>query len=163
MKKGITILLSGVIFICLSGILSAQDMIIYPAKGQSQEQLERDKFECYSWAKKQTGFDPMQVPTASTPPPQQEPRRGGLGRGAARGAAAGAAIGSLDGEMGKGAAAGAVAGGVIGGIRRNEQAQAQKQKEQQWAQQQATQYSQNRSEYNRAYAACLEGRGYTVK
>ena len=163
MKKGITILAAGAVFICLTGIVSAQDMIIYPAKGQSQEQLEKDKYECYSWAKKQTGFDPIQMPTASAPPPKQEPRRGGLGRGAARGAAAGAAIGSLDGEMGKGAAAGAVAGGLIGGIRRQEQAASQKQKEQQWAQQEATQYAGNRSEYNRAYAACLEGRGYTVK
>ena len=69
MKRGITILLAGVVFICLSGIISAQEMMIYPAKGQSQEQLDKDKYECYSWAKKQTGFDPMQVPTASTPPP----------------------------------------------------------------------------------------------
>ena len=102
--------------------LPAQDMVIYPAKGQSEQQMEKDKYECYSWAKKQTGFDPMQVPTASAPPPKQEPARGGLGRGAARGAAAGAAVGSLDGEMGKGAAAGAIVGGVVGGIRRREQA-----------------------------------------
>jgi len=163
MKKGVTILLISAVFICLSGISSAQDMIICPAKGQSQEQLEKDKYECYSWAKKQSGFDPMQMPTASAPPPQKEPARGGLGRGAARGAAAGAAVGSLDGEMGKGAAAGAIVGGVVGGIRRREQAQAQQQKEQEWAQQQASQYAGNRSEYNRAYAACLEGRGYTVK
>ncbi|CAB5126397.1 hypothetical protein D3OALGA1CA_3841 [Olavius algarvensis associated proteobacterium Delta 3] len=163
MKRAITIFLTGVGLFFLTGIVSAQDMIIYPAKGQSQEQLDKDKYECYSWAKKQTGFDPMQMPTASTPPPQQEPRRGGLGRGSARGAAAGAAIGSLDGEMGKGAAAGAIAGGVIGGIRRREQLATQQQKEQQWAQQQATQYAGSRNEYNRAYAACLEGRGYTVK
>jgi hypothetical protein len=35
----------------------AQDLIIYPAKGQSQEQMEKEKFECYTWAKQQTGFD----------------------------------------------------------------------------------------------------------
>jgi len=78
MKRAITIFLTGVGLFFLTGIVSAQDMIIYPAKGQSQEQLDKDKYECYSWAKKQTGFDPMQMPTASTPPPQQEPRRGGL-------------------------------------------------------------------------------------
>ena len=47
-----------------SGFAVAQDLMIYPAKGQSQDQMEKDKFECYSWAKGQTGFDPMQVPTA---------------------------------------------------------------------------------------------------
>ena len=41
----------------------------YPNKGQSQEQQERDKFECHSWAVRNSGFDPMKRPTASTPPP----------------------------------------------------------------------------------------------
>ena len=49
--------------------VQAQELIVYPAKGQSNEQMEKDKFECYSWAKGQTGFDPMQMPTASSPPP----------------------------------------------------------------------------------------------
>jgi len=35
------------------------------------------------------------------------------------------------------------------------------QQQQQW-EQQAAEYAQNRDKYNRAYAACLEGRGYTV-
>ena len=60
--------------LCLvSAGLAAQEPIIYPAKGQSQEQLDRDKFECYSFAKKQTGFDPMATPTA-TSTPTIEPR-----------------------------------------------------------------------------------------
>ncbi|GAB63029.1 MAG: glycine zipper family protein [Candidatus Jettenia sp.] len=41
------------------GAALAHGLIIYPAKGQSQEQMEKDKYECYSWAKQQTGFDPM--------------------------------------------------------------------------------------------------------
>jgi hypothetical protein len=49
----------------LSGFAVAQDLMIYPAKGQSQDQMEQDKYQCYSWAKGQTGFDPMQVPTAT--------------------------------------------------------------------------------------------------
>ena len=35
-----------------------QEMIIYPAKGQSQEQLDKDRYECHVWAVSQTGFDP---------------------------------------------------------------------------------------------------------
>ncbi len=42
------------------------DVMIFSAKGQSNEQLEQDKFSCYGWAKQQSGFDPMQAPTTST-------------------------------------------------------------------------------------------------
>lgn len=38
----------------------AQNWIVFPAQGQSQEQMERDKYDCYTWSKQQTGFDPMQ-------------------------------------------------------------------------------------------------------
>ncbi len=47
----------------MAGAASAQEPIIYPSKGQSAEQQEKDKFECYSWAKQQSGFDPMKQPT----------------------------------------------------------------------------------------------------
>jgi hypothetical protein len=146
-----------------SGFAVAQDLMIYPAKGQSQDQMEKDKFECYSWAKGQTGFDPMQVPTATTPPPQQEAKQGGVGRGAVRGGLVGLGVGAIAGDAGKGAAIGAASGGLIGGMRRNDQVRRQQQAEQQWANEQTANYTRRRSEYNRAYGACLEGRGYSVK
>ena len=37
-----------------------QDLIIYPKNGQSKEQQAADQFECHTWAKGQTGFDPTQ-------------------------------------------------------------------------------------------------------
>lgn len=37
---------------------SGYDVIPYPAQGQSQAQLESDRYECYRWAAQQTGFDP---------------------------------------------------------------------------------------------------------
>ncbi len=37
---------------------SAQGLIIYPSKGQSQQQQSRDRYECHTWAVQQTGFDP---------------------------------------------------------------------------------------------------------
>jgi len=46
--------------------VQAQELIVYPAQGQSSEQMEKDKFECYSWAKAQANFDPMQMPTATS-------------------------------------------------------------------------------------------------
>ncbi|UCF86732.1 MAG: hypothetical protein JSV71_04405 [Nitrospiraceae bacterium] len=139
------------------------DFIIYPNEGQSKEQQEKDQFSCYSWAKGQTGFDPMERPTATAPPPQKEAKKGGVGRGAVGGALLGAGIGAIAGDAGKGAAIGGLSGGAIGGMRRQEQKRQEEQAQQQWAQQQVSQYEHRRNEYNRAYTACLEGRGYTVR
>ena len=141
----------------------SQEPFVYPDKGQSAEQQEKDKYECYTWAKGQTGFDPMQVPTATAPPPGQEAPEGGVARGAARGAAVGLAAGAIADDAGKGAAIGAASGALIGGMRRRDQQRQQQQAEQQWAQEQTANYANQRNNYNRAYSVCLEGRGYSVK
>ncbi len=54
-----------------------------------------DEFECYNWAKQQSGFDPMAAPQATTPLPQQQK----LGRWRLGGAAPGAAIGAVGGAI----------------------------------------------------------------
>jgi hypothetical protein len=141
----------------------AQDPFIYPEKGQSAEQQEKDKFDCYTWAKGQTGFDPMQVPTATTAPPQQGGQQSSAVRGAAGGALVGVTAGAIAGDAGKGAAIGAATGALFGGMRRRDQQRNQQQAEQQWAEQETANYANQRNNYNRAYGACLEGRGYTVK
>jgi uncharacterized protein YcfJ len=113
--------------------LAAQAQVAYPAKGQSASQQQKDDAECKSWAA-------SQAPAA--PPPQS----GHVARGAARGAVGGAVVaGAVDGDSGKGAAAGA----VVGGARANRQQKAQ-----------AGAAQQNNSN---AYAACMQGRGYSVK
>ena len=153
-----------VLLLGLASASFAQDLFVYPAQGQSQEQTEQDKFQCYNWARNESGFDPMAVPTASAPPPQQEAQKGGTGRGAVMGAATGAVIGGIaDGKAGEGAAIGALAGGLFGGARRSQQQQRQQAERQQWEQQQANQYAHARNQYNRAYVACLEARGYSVR
>lgn len=143
---------------CFMGTVLAQGLIIYPAKGQSQEQMEKDKFECYSWAKQQTGFDPMVASTQQTPASQGS-TGGGAVKGAAKGALVGVGIGAIAGNAGKGAAIGAVSGGAMGGLR----SRSQRKEAEQIQQQQASQYNQKINEYNRAYGACLEAKGYTVK
>ena len=160
--KLISTVLTAFLFLGTTPVWS-QDLIVYPAKGQSQDQMEKDKFECYTWAKGQTGFDPMQMPTATSPPPQQEAQKGGVGRGAVRGGAVGLAAGAIAGDPGKGAAIGAASGGLIGGMRRRDQKRRQQTAQKQWEQEQANAYMQGRNSYNRAYSACFEGRGYTVK
>jgi len=139
-----------------TAVIAADEFVVYPAKGQGNDQMEKDKYECYQWAKNQSGFDPMKAPTGTTPPPQQ---KGGVVKGAAVGALAGVAVGAIAGDAGKGAAIGAVSGGVIGGVRQRRTNQAQ----QNAANQEAQNVDQQRSAYNKAWAACMEGRGYTVK
>jgi hypothetical protein len=142
------------LFACVA---AAQKPIVYPAKGQSAQQQGQDEAQCYAWAKQSTGIDPAAV--ASSPPPQQTGPAAGGGqrvRGAARGAAGGAAIGAIAGDAGKGAAAGAVVGTMAGGRRARQDQAAQNQQAQ--AQQQELIHT-----YYRAYGACMEGRGYTIK
>ncbi len=144
--------------------VQAEDFIVYPSKGQSSEQIEQDKFTCYSWAKKTAGFDPMASPQAIAPPPQKQAKRMGVLGGAAAGAVTGAIIGEIaNDDAGKGAAIGAASGALFGGLRRSSQRRRQQQAQDKWAQQQADNYAQQRGKYNRAYAACLEGKGYVVK
>ncbi len=152
---------SMIVAVCLGVVASpaaAQDLMIYPNDGQDKDQQEQDEFQCYRWARDETGFDPMEVPTATEAPPQQEAKKGGVGRGAVRGAAVGGIVGGSDG-----AKTGAAAGGLVGGMRRGDQNRSEAQAQAQWEQEQAAIYAQNRNNYNRAYAVCLEGRGYTVR
>jgi hypothetical protein len=151
--------------IFFAGPLLGQDLIVFPAKGQTQEQMEKDKFECYGWAKQQTGFDPMQAqPAAQAPPPQSQGPQGERIKGAARGAAVGAVVGEIaNDDAGKGAAAGAAGGAMVGGMKTRQSRRAQAQGQQQQAQEQEAADAQKRSAYDRAYSACMEGKGYTVK
>ena len=142
---------------------TAQELIIYPSKGQDAQQQEQDQFQCYGWAKGQSGFDPMAPPTATAPPPQKGARKGGAVGGAVKGGLLGLGIGAIAGNSKKGAAIGALSGGAFGGMRRRQQRQQETHAQSQWEQQQVSQYTQARNSYNRAYSACLEGRGYTVR
>ena len=161
-------LITLIVVILLYGTAVAQELIIYPSKNQSNEQTEKDKFACYSWAKGQTGFDPMAAPPAAMPPPAQQTKSvaGGAAVGGLGGAALGAGIGAIAGGSsgaGKGAGIGALTGGTLGGVRSHSQNQQAEQAQKQREQEQVAQYQQGRNNYNRAYSACLEGRGYTVR
>ena len=131
----------------------AQQPMAYPQRNQSAEQQARDKSECQGWAAQQPGASPM---TSAPPPASTAPPPGSAVRGAARGAAVGAVGGAIGGDAGKGAAIGAATGAVFGGLRRanavqrDQEAQAQAQNHQ----------VQN---FSRAYAACLQARGYSVQ
>ena len=128
---------------------------VYPAKGQSPDQQKKDESACYQWAVQQTGIDPSKPVAAPPPPPTTATGTtpGAGARGAARGAIVGEAVG---GDASTGAAVGAAA--ARGQSRRQNAAASQ---QQQAAAQQAT--AQQQATFAKARAACLEGRGYTVK
>lgn len=150
-------------FVADVSVASAQNAFVYPAQGQSQEQQNQDHGSCHVWAVQQSGFDPANPQVAGGAPPQQEAQQGGVGRGAVRGGLLGLGVGAIAGDAGKGAAIGAVGGGLVGGMRRNDQRNRQAQQQQNHQQQQQAALNQGSSNYHRAFAVCMEGRGYTVK
>lgn len=118
---------------------SVMAQYVYPQQGQSPQQQQRDESECSSWATQQTGYQPSASSSSD----------GGVIsdrtlRGAARGAGVGAIGGAIGGDAGTGAAIGAAVGGVTGGIRNHDE-------------------KAQRKEFENAFAACIEGRGYSVK
>jgi hypothetical protein len=135
-------------------------MFVYPAKGQTEDQLERDRYECHTWAVQQSGFDPSLPQSGyrtvvAAPPP---------GAGTATGAIGGAILGSIlagprDAGFGAlfGAATGAIVGSSVDANNQQQVAQAQQQAYQQAAADRGRQVA-----YRRAVSACLEARGYTV-
>src|SRR5216683_877425 len=110
---------------CASGPAAQPSAYVYPQKGQTAEKQSRDTADCQTWAKQQTGFDPL--------------------TDSAKGAGVGALVGAT-GDAGAGAAIGAAAGGIggagVGG---------------------AYNYTKTKEGYDRAFSACMSGRGYTVR
>jgi len=135
------------------------EVFFYPQANQGPAQQDRDRYECYLWAVKQTGFDPSQPGLTAPRAVTVEPAPGsGVAAGAITGAVVGAMIGAPH-DSGEGAAVGAVAGAVIGG------AAEQSAQDRQAAELEGIQSELDRQalRYRRAMTACLEGRGYAVR
>ena len=142
-----------------SSIGSSIGLYIFPGENQDQAQQDTDELTCFNWAKQQTGYDPLNPTQVQAAQVDTSPDGAAI-RGSARGAAGGAAIGAIAGDTGKGAAIGAVVGGIRG--RRAKRAND--------AQQQAANnagadaYEQKLADdYKKAFSACMEAKGYTVK
>jgi len=144
------------------------EVYFYPLQGQSAGQQDRDRYQCYLWAKQQTGFDPSAMQLAPHQRveviPQPAP-----GSDAAAGAVTGAIIGSVvtaPHDSAEGAIVGAVTGAMIGAAsdaaRQQEAQRIQAQYDRQATMHNAN-IEQQASNYRRAMMACLEGRGYSVR
>jgi len=140
----------------------------YPQQGQSPQQLDRDRYECSSWATQQSGFNP----SAPNVPPHERiqvvggpPPGAGVAVGAVTGGILGAAV-SNPRNAGAGLLLGALLGGAIGaGAEASADSQAQaaaNSSANAHMQAQAAQIERKASDYRRALGACLEGRGYSV-
>lgn len=140
------------IFTLLLSSYSLAGLSIYPADGQSPEQQQKDEGECYTWATGNSGYDPANPPNVQAAPQPSGPSGARL-----RGAAAGALVGELsDGDTGKAAVTGAVLGAS-----RERRSRRRGQQEAEVAVDSVHQAGM--ADFNKAKAACLEGRGYSVK
>lgn len=146
----------------------------FPAKDQGAAQQEKDELDCYRWAVKDSGFDPL--PGVGEPPPVAAPPSArqdapstaeGAAKGAVGGAAAGALIGAIAGDTGKGAGIGA-ATGLLGGVvvAKHKQKEAQQESGREQASQQAATKAETQQKldgFKKAYGACMEAKSYVVK
>jgi hypothetical protein len=157
-------------------------VFVFGKNGQNPDQQLKDESECYGAAQQMTGIDPK-APAAAGKSAEQKAAeqkeaannanqaKGGRVAGAARGAAGGAAIGAIAGDAGKGAGAGAVAGTMRGGMQqRQANAAAQKQaaaqaaaKQQKEEEELRSAHAQGLDTFQRAFEACMDARGYSVK
>ncbi len=137
---------------------------IFPAKGQSPEQQEKDQTAAYTWASEQTKWDPYRahdelVKKGAATAETADATRGQALKGAAGGALLGVAIGAIAGDAGKGAAIGATAGGLTRGmqarqVRKGAEASSEADMEA---------YKRQFQEWDKYFVAAMEGKGYTVK
>lgn len=147
---------------------SSPDVFFYPREGQGAERQDRDRYECFLWARRQTGYDPSLVrPDLHRPvrvvavaPP---------GRDTATGAVAGAVIGASVAhphDEGRGAVIGAIAGAVLGSAAdnsRRKDAEAEAARRNAQRESAAARAEAELQDYRRALRSCLEGRGYSVQ
>lgn len=129
-----------------------------PQRGQSADQLRRDRYECHNWAVEQTGQTPVAQSEDREPPSDaKRDKRAERASRAILGAAIGSVVGGIAGSgrgwrhendsVLTGAAVGAGVGAASAGKVRDKD---------------KTEAAPPPSEYLRALSACLEGRGYTV-
>lgn len=141
---------------------------VYPMHGQSPALQDQDQYECYLWARRQTGFDPSlprrdgvaPVRVVAVPPPGA-----GVAAGAATGAVIGAAV-SHPWDTAEGAAVGAIAGamvGVLADASRQQQAELIESRENAERARVAAQADAAVLGYRAAMTSCLTARGYAVR
>jgi len=141
------------------------EVVAYPLQGQSERQIRQDRYECYLWAVRQSGYDPAEETGAvetgnrvvSEPP---------AGSATLAGTVTGAAVGALVSgprHSGTGAAVGAIMGALAGA---SVDAENQTRAEEAQARYETARIEEQNHRiraYRRALSACLDARGYSVR
>src|SRR5580698_6525581 len=107
----------------VKGMASTVGLYVYPRNHQTSTQELTDESQCYSNAKKQTGYDPNATTTAAKPDDKKSGDKP-VAKGAMRGAV-------VSGATGGDPAAGARRGAIIGSVKakREEKKEADQQKQ----------------------------------
>lgn len=144
------------------------EVIAYPAEGQSDRQIRQDRYECYLWAVRQSGYDPATARAEARPAPRviaDPPSGTSTITGAVAGAVIGAAVANPR-HTGDGAAVGAVVGAVAGAsadASRQARADAIQAQYDARAARGTAADAKRADAYRRALSACLDARGYHVR
>jgi hypothetical protein len=141
---------------------AARALYFYPEGTQTPERQDRDRYECYRWAVRQTGTDPgMQAlgPSAQ----RREAPVGANPDAVAAGAMSGAAIGMVTASP-RNAGGAMVLGAIFGGLLASAVSEQQREAHAASARR-ADEAARQRTEddFRRAMSACMAGRGYEVR
>ncbi len=144
-------------------------LYFYPERTQTEARQDRDRYECYRWAVRESGTDPgMTTLSHPLPAPIHSGERLRDGSGVAAGAVTGAVIGaalSSHRQAGTNAVIGAIFGAALGASAQESRAQAIESvqaRRQQSAAAAATAAQLPLDNFRRAMSACMQGRGYRV-
>lgn len=149
--------------------VAVSPLYFYPLQRQPEHVQDRDRYECYRWAVRETGFDPGMTAVRSQgdqvvrernyyPP---GPNGADVVAGAATGAILGAAVSSPR-HAGANAVIGAIFGAAFGAAASDARNRAYED-----AQRRQAEYAERANapsnNFRRAMSACMQGRGYQVE
>jgi hypothetical protein len=164
--------LSMVFMLCACSVAYAGGMGTYafPQKGQTAEQQKQDETGCAQWATDQTGLNPavleyqQQEVQAEVQKASQTASNPQTGRRLGRAALTGAALGAMNDGMDSGAGKGAAMAATVGVSKmRGEKVEQQKQAPLKEANAKSGKVQADTQTYVRAYSACMEGKGYSIR
>lgn len=144
--------------------VTSAPMYFYPERGQSPDLQDRDRYECYRWAVRETNVDPGMTPTSRplrVAGPPQVPPAADVVAGAATGAVIGAAVSSPR-RAGENAIIGAIFGAVLGAAANESRQRAADAAAARNAEIEAR-ARLPMDHFRRAMSACMGGRGYRVE